>query len=77
MKTCKRKKSYPSWAKYKATDPDGNVHVFDTLPTCIADYQKYPGYWQDNSVTFNYTFIKTKCAISICKARKSLRLIED
>lgn len=32
MKTCKRKKSYPVWAKYKARDESGVVLVFENKP---------------------------------------------
>lgn len=32
MKTCKRKKSYPDWAQYRATDANGRVYVYSEEP---------------------------------------------
>ena len=33
MKTCKRKKSYPEWAKFKATDADGLTYIYGLKPS--------------------------------------------
>ena len=32
MKKCKRKKSYPDWAEYKATDANGEEVVYASKP---------------------------------------------
>ena len=41
MKTCKRKKSYPDWAKYKAIDSDGAILVYEDFPKSMVSKWDY------------------------------------
>jgi len=43
MKTNKRKKYYPKWAKYKARDSDGVLHLYNHKP--IKYYSGNYSYW--------------------------------
>lgn len=76
MKTCKRKKSYPSWAMYKAIDKDGSVFVYELEPTIKSStldwFMKMPDWIGGAKVTF----IKTKKNYK-GDWTKSLRRIED
>lgn len=54
MKICRRKKSYPYWAKYKTIDIMGNVWVFEELPVSARS-----GLW-GSLVNTRKRLIKTK-----------------
>lgn len=71
MKTCKRKKHYPEWAKYKATDADGVVYVYSLLP-----FIKFGNDFFSSIDSSHARVVKIKN--KYCKNwRKSLKKIED
>lgn len=73
MKTCKRKKSYPSWAKYKATDKQGRVYIYKSCPYPFESL----GIWLlDNWIDTGFIHIKTK-KTPPKDWMKTLRRIED
>lgn len=70
MKTCKRKPKYPYWAKYKATDKDGAVYVYE--------YKPYPrtGVWVRGGLDDKWQIVKYK-KTPPKDWTKTLRRIED
>lgn len=71
MKTCKRKRSYLTNDKYKATDCCGEIYLYNKEPTWNGSYESWyaPGGY--------FRLVKSGKPISVKKAIKSLRKIED